>query len=66
MGFESFEIWSAVKQVKYRETFDQLHTMIVNSHGDVDNAISSVLDVVCNALTQKLVHSGFIVKVVMV
>ena len=50
MGFESFEIWSAVKQVKYRETFDTLHEMLLNSHGDVDNAISAVLDVVCNAV----------------
>lgn len=50
MGFESFEIWSAVKQVKYRETFDTLHDMLLNSHGDVDSAISGVLDVVCKAV----------------
>lgn len=45
---EQIEIWDAVKQTKYKRTFEQLHDIISNAKKDVDGAIVSTLNVVCN------------------
>ena len=44
---ENIEIWDAVKQTKYKRTFDQLHDILANAKDDVDAAITSTLNVVC-------------------
>lgn len=45
---EKIEIWDAVKQTKYKRTFKQLRDIISNAKKDIDGAIASTLDVVCN------------------
>lgn len=45
---ETNEIWDAVKQTKYGRTFEQLHDILSNASKDVDGAVVSTLDVVCN------------------
>lgn len=48
MANENIEIWDAVKQTKYEKTFEQLHDILANAQKDVDAAITSTLDIVCN------------------
>jgi len=48
--YESMEIWDAMKQVKYQRTLEDLKKVIRNSHGDMNEAISSALNMVCLAV----------------
>lgn len=49
MANENIEIWDAVKQTKYKKIFDDLHDILSSAQKDVDAAITSTLDIVCNA-----------------
>lgn len=49
MGYESIEYSNAMKQAKYRDVFDRLRELLINSHYDMDEAITSTLNLVCDA-----------------
>lgn len=50
MTYETMEIWDAMKQVKYRQTMEQLSLVIRNAHGNMNEAISAALNMVCTAV----------------
>ncbi len=54
MGFETMEMWDAMKIAKYRQTQDNLRKVVRNAQGSLDEAISSALNMVCEAAHAKV------------
>lgn len=50
MDFETMEIWDAMKQTKYNRTLEELRRVIRNAQGNLDEAISAVLNMTCSAV----------------
>ena len=50
MGYESTEVWLAMKQTKYKRTFDYLHNVLRKTHGDMNEAIKLALNIVCDTV----------------
>jgi len=50
MNFETMEIWDAMKEVKYNRTLENLRVVIGNAKGNLNEAITTVLDMVCGAV----------------
>ena len=44
------EIWDAMKDTKYRRTLEDLRKVIHNAHGNLNEAISAVLNMTCTAV----------------
>ena len=50
MGYESTEVWLAMKQTKYKRTFEYLHNALRKANGDMNEAIKLALNVVCDTV----------------
>lgn len=50
MGYESTEVWLAMKQTKYKRTFEYLHNVLRKTHGDMNEAIKLALNIVCDTV----------------
>ena len=50
MGYESTEVWLAMKQTKYKRTFEYLHNVLRKTHGDMNEAIKMALNIVCDTV----------------
>lgn len=50
MSFEALEMWDAMKTVKYRRTLDKVQTVLSNTHGNQNEAISAALNMACSAI----------------
>lgn len=50
MDYESMEVLLAMKQTKYKRTFEYLHNMLEKVQGDMSKAMELALDVTCNSV----------------
>ena len=50
MGYESTELWLAMKQTKYKRTLAFLKQILRKANGDMDEAVRVTLDTVCDAV----------------
>ena len=50
MGYESTEMWLAMKQTKYKRTLEFLHNVLKQARGDMNEAVKLALDTVCDAV----------------
>ena len=50
MGYESTELWLAMKQTKYKRTLVFLNSILKKANGDMNEAVKLSLDTVCDAV----------------